>query len=108
MRAHEKWLAAKDAAHQACKKKMLTSCVKKLNCAFLHPRKWRTRAPVLTGCPGAAPGGVASKNGWVYMRIQGGFISLGYFCLCVCPLWHTEWQFRSAGYIRWISTFQKI
>ena len=23
--------------------------------------------------PGAAPGGVASKNGWVYMRVQGGF-----------------------------------
>ena len=41
----------------------------------LHPRKWRTRAPVLTGGPGAAPGGVASKNGWLYMRVQGGFIS---------------------------------
>ena len=27
----------------------------------------------LTGGPGAAPGGVASKNGWVYMRVQGGF-----------------------------------
>ena len=25
------------------------------------------------GGPGAAPGGVASKNGWVYMRAQGGF-----------------------------------
>ena len=24
----------------------------------------------LTGGPGAAPGGVASKNGWVYMRVQ--------------------------------------
>ena len=36
----------------------------------------------LTGGPGAAPGGVASKNGWVYMRAQGGFISYGYF-VCV-------------------------
>ena len=27
----------------------------------------------LTGGPGAAPGGVASKNGRVYMRVQGGF-----------------------------------
>ena len=26
----------------------------------------------LTGGPGAAPGGVASKYGWVYMRVQGG------------------------------------
>ena len=29
--------------------------------------------------PGAAPGGVASKNGWGHMRVQGGFISYGYF-----------------------------
>ena len=27
----------------------------------------------LTGGPGAAPGGVASKNGLVYMRVKGGF-----------------------------------
>ena len=51
---------------------------------LLHPRKWRTRAPVLTGGPGAAPGGVASKNGWVYMRVQGGFISYSQFCVSVC------------------------
>ena len=39
----------------------------------------------LTGGPGAAPGGVASKNGWVYMRVQGGFISYSYFVrLSVC------------------------
>ena len=25
---------------------------------------------LLTGGPGAAPGGVASKNGWVYMHVQ--------------------------------------
>jgi len=30
---------------------------------FLHPRKRRTRAPVLSGGRGAAPGVVASKNG---------------------------------------------
>ena len=45
---------------------------------------WRTRAPVLTGGPGAAPGGVASKNGWVYMRVQRGVISYRPACLCVC------------------------
>ena len=47
----------------------------------------------LTGGPGAAPGGVASKNGWVYMRIQGRFDFLYLFCpsvrlsvrLSVCP-----------------------
>ena len=51
----------------------------------LHPRKWRTRAPVLTGGPGAAPGDVASKNGWVYMRVQGGSISYSRFvCMSVC------------------------
>ena len=40
----------------------------------------------LTGGPGAAPGGVASKNGWVYMRVQGGFDlhSLESLCICVC------------------------
>ena len=51
----------------------------------------------LTGDPGAAPGGVASKNGWRHMRIQGGSISYGYFVcvrVCVCL---TKWQFRSAG-----------
>ena len=30
---------------------------------LLRPRKRRTWAPVLTGSPGAAPGGVASKSG---------------------------------------------
>ena len=60
---------------------------------FLHPRKWRTRAPVLTGGPGAAPGGVASKNGWVHMRVQGGFISYGYFvCLSICLSVSPEWR----------------
>ena len=48
---------------------------------FLHPRKWRTRAPVLTGGPGAAPGGVASKNGWVYMRVRGESISYSLDCM---------------------------
>ena len=39
---------------------------------------------MLTGGPGAAPGGVASKNGWVYMRVQGGFNFLWlYSSLCV-------------------------
>jgi len=34
-----------------------------LELSVLHPRKRRTRAPVLTGGPGAVPGGVTSKNG---------------------------------------------
>ena len=34
----------------------------------------------LTGGPGAAPGGVASKNGWVYMRVQRGVISYSLAC----------------------------
>ena len=51
---------------------------------LLHPRKWRTRAPVLTGGPGAAPGGVASKNGWVYMRVRGESISYSLVCPSVC------------------------
>ena len=38
----------------------------------------------LTGGPGAAPGGVASKNRWVYMRVQGGFNFLYPFCPSVC------------------------
>ena len=37
------------------------------------------------------------------MRVQGGFISYGYF-VCVRVV---KWQFRSAGYIRWINAFQK-
>ena len=37
----------------------------------------------LTGGPGAAPGGVASKNGWVYMRVQGGFSFLYLYFLCL-------------------------
>jgi len=41
----------------------------------LHPRKRQTRALVLTGGPGAAPGGVASKNGEGHMRVQRGVIS---------------------------------
>ena len=52
----------------------------------LHPRKWRTRAPVLTGGPGTAPGGMASKNGWVYMRVQRGVISYSLESLSVCYL----------------------
>ena len=42
----------------------------------------------LTGGPGAAPGVVASKNGWVYMRVQGGFDFYMLFCPSV-----TKWQF---------------
>ena len=58
---------------------------------------------MLTGGPGAAPGVEASKNGWVYMRVQGGFISYGHF-VCVRVV---KWQFRSVGLIRWTTTFKK-
>ena len=47
------------------------------------------------GSGGGARGCVASKNGWVYMRVQGGFISYGYF---VCPsVYVTKWQSRSVA-----------
>ena len=45
------------------------------------PRKRRTRAPVLTGGPGAAPGGVASKNGICAYR--GGSFPIAHDA-CVC------------------------
>ena len=38
----------------------------------------------LTGGPGAAPGGVASKNGWGHMRVLGESISYSRRCLSVC------------------------
>ena len=55
--------------------------------AIFTPRKRRTRAPVLTGGPGAAPGGVASKN--VYSRgicayREGPFPMAHDACVCVC------------------------
>jgi hypothetical protein len=45
----------------------------------------------LTGGPGAAPGGVASKNGWVYMRVHGGFNLHRPICPYV-RLSVTKWQ----------------
>ena len=67
--------------------------------AFYIPGSGEHGPRFLTGGLGAAPGGVALKNGWVYMRVQeGGFISYGRFvCLSVRLLWHTKWQFRSAA-----------
>ena len=53
--------------------------------AFITPPEVaNTGTRFLTGGPGAAPGGVASKNGWVYMRVQGGFNFLYPFCPYVC------------------------
>ena len=56
--------------------------------AHVHPPVLRSHTPgsgehgprFLTGGPGAAPGGVASKNGWVYMRVQRGVISYSPVC----------------------------
>ena len=42
---------------------------------FTPPEVANTGTRFLTGGPGAAPGGVASKNEWVYMRVQRGVIS---------------------------------
>ena len=39
---------------------------------FLHPRKRRTRAPVLTGGPGAALGGGFEEWGGAHARKEGG------------------------------------
>ena len=50
------------------------------------PEVANTGTRFLTGGPGAAPGGVASKNGWVYMRVQRGVISYSRESLSVCLL----------------------
>jgi len=50
--------------------KALPGVPRKAPRSLLHPRKRRTRALVLTGGPGAAPGGVASKNRQRHMRVQ--------------------------------------
>ena len=47
---------------------------------FLQTRKRRTRAPVLTGGPGAASGGVASKSGRGHMHVQRGVVSYSPCC----------------------------
>ena len=44
------------------------------------PEVANTGTRFLTGGPGAAPGGVASKNGWVYIRVQRGVISYSPVC----------------------------
>jgi len=46
---------------------------------FLHPRKRRTRAPLLTGGPGAAPGGVASKSEKGHIYVEARFYSQNLF-----------------------------
>ena len=60
------------------------------------PEVANTGTRFLTGGPGAAPGGVASKNGWVYMRVQGGFDlhrreSLS-VCVSVCVSLNDSWS----------------
>ena len=48
-------------------------CLHLARSSFYTPESDEHGPRFLTGGPGAAPGGVASKNGWVYMRVQGGF-----------------------------------
>ena len=56
--------------------------------SFYTPGSGEHGPRFLTGGPGAAPGGVASKNGWMYMRVQGGFDLHSRVCpsvgMCVC------------------------
>ena len=54
---------------------------------IIIPPEATNTAPVLTGGPGAAPGGVALKNGQGHMRVQRGVIS--YSPRCLSPL---QWQ----------------
>jgi hypothetical protein len=51
----------------------------------------------LTGGPGAAPGDVASKNGWVYMRVQGGFHFLWLVCVSICGRQNGGWSFKNSA-----------
>jgi len=55
--------------------------------ALLHPRKQRTRAPVLTGSPGAAPGGrgICAYRGGSFPIAHGPCLSL-----CVCRHYATK------------------
>ena len=46
------------------------------------PEVANTGTRFLTGGPGAAPGDVASKNGWGHMRVRGESISYSLCCLC--------------------------
>ena len=61
---------------------------KAATCILLHPRKRRTRAPVYTGGPGAAPDwgcGFEERVG-AYAHTEGGIISYSSRCLCLSPL----------------------
>ena len=66
------------------------------------PEVANTSPGVNRGSGGGARGCGFEERVGVHARM-GGFISYSYF-VCVSVL---KWQFRSAGYIRWIITFQK-
>ena len=50
---------------------------------IITPPEVTDTGPGVNRGSGGAPGGVALKNGWVYMRVQGGFISYS-LALSVC------------------------
>ena len=63
---------------------------------ILHPPEVTTTGPSFINR--GSPGGVASEDGRVYLRVQGGIISYSrivslYVCVCVCPV--LKWQFTS-------------
>ena len=72
-------------------------------CFITPPEVANTGTRFLTGGPGAAPGGVASKNGWVHMRVQRGVISYSPVCpYSVCVLlqnsrWCRKWLARKVA-----------
>jgi len=59
------------------------------NHVILHPRKRRTRAPVLTGVRGRRPGVWLRRTGRDICAYIGGVISNSPRCLCVCLSYRT-------------------
>ena len=51
---------------------------------FITPPEATNTGPGLTGGPGAAPGGVTSKNGQGHMRVRVLGVPYSRRCLCVC------------------------
>ena len=72
----------------------------------LHPRKRRTRAAVLFGVTGAAPGGVLRRAGRGICAYRGGHFLLPTTPVCVSPLVSPlKWQFRSVELRNYFDTF---
>ena len=66
---------------------------------FIYTPEATNKYPVFTGGPGAAPGGVASKNGQEHMRVHRGSFPIAhdacacvFVSVCVSPL---KWQLEN-------------